>query len=860
MPLKHPLQITPLLRKLHLKELLSVLFLLLAIYFFRQERHELRALVPAIEQANWVWMLLGIVLTLIYICLQAMMYQYSFKAVGARLSLGMGIELFLKRNLLSVFLPAGGVSSLAYLPPRLRGADVNKQQVHQASGIYGYVGILSVFMVGIPVVVIAILRNPAMGRAIPALSAICVLLAGVVWAVRSMQGQGLVYKMLLRYFPSFIQQLQEIFAFNVQRKAFVQTVLVSSAIELAGIGHLYLAMLAIGAPPSIEAACVGYIIATIFLIISPFLRGLGAIELSLAWLLGSYGYTPVQAVEITLLYRLFEFWLPLSGGLLAFALKGRELALRLVPPVLIFLLGMVNIFSVLTPPLAYRLRLLHTYIPGESIHASNLFVIFLGLVLLVTATFLFRGLRGAWVVALIVSLLSVIGHLSKALDYEEASLALITAVILLITAGQYRVRSNPQLINIGMMTALATFAVVLVFGATGFYFLKARHFGIDFTWQHSLRAAFHGFLLLNEEDLHPVTRFGREFLSAIHVLGVSAWAFLFYTIIRPYLHIQQSNTALEKARFYLSQYGDSAMDYFKVGEDKLLYVSDVHQGFIAYRVANGFAIVLEEPVCSEEDKLSLLQEFEMQCRKMGLKPAFYRVDEDSVYYFNRLKKKKLLIGQEAILDISTFTLSGKDKKSLRNGLNSLNAKGYTTAIHRAPLPAALVQELKVVSDEWLQQYEVKEMTFSQGLFDEAVIQGQDVITVSNGEKQVLAFLNIIPDYAPGECTYDLIRKRTDAPGGCMDALIIALIQDAQQRNMQFLNLGMVPMSGIVQPSNTAEQVVKFAYEKIRAFRHYHGLREFKEKYATMWTNKYLVYEHDFDLIQLPTALSKVMQP
>lgn len=860
MPLKYPLRITPLLRKLHLKELLAVLFILLAIYFFRQERHELRALVPAIEQANRIWVLSGILLTALYIALQALMYRYSFKAVGARLSFALGIELFLKRNLLSVFLPAGGVSSLAYLPPRLRQADINKQQVHQASGMYGYVGILSVFLVGIPVVAIAVLRNPAMGRVIPVLFAICALLAAVVWIVRSMQQQGIVYKVLLRYFPSFIQQLREVFAFNVQRPAFAQTVLVSAGIELAGIGHLYLSMLAIGVQPSLEAACVGYIIATIFLIISPFLRGLGAIELSLAWLLGNYGYSAAEAVEITLLYRLFEFWLPLSGGLLAFALKGRELALRLVPPLLLFLLGMVNIFSVLTPPLAYRLRLLHTYIPGESIHASNLFVIFLGLVLLVTATFLFRGLRSAWVVGLVVSLLSVIGHMSKALDYEEASLALITVVILLITAGQYRVKSNPQLVNIGVITALATFAVVLVFGAVGFYFLKARHFGIDFTWQHSLRAAFHGFLLLNDDDLHPVTRFGREFMSAIRVLAVSAWAFLFYTIIRPYLYIQQSNSALEKARFYLSQYGNSAMDYFKVGEDKLLYVSDVCEGFIAYRVANGFAVVLEEPVCSEEDKLRLLQEFERQCRKMGLQPAFYRVDEDSVYYFNRLKKKKLLIGQEAILDVRTFSLSGKDKKSLRNALNSLSAKGYTTVMHRPPHSPAFVAELKMVSEEWLQQYEMKEMTFSQGMFDAAVIQGQDVIAVSNGEGQVVAFLNIIPDYAPGECTYDLIRKRTDAPGGCMDALIIALIQDAQQRNMQFLNLGMVPMSGIVQPSNTAEQVVKFAYEKIRAFRHYHGLREFKEKYATVWTNKYLVYGHDFDLIQLPTALSKVMQP
>ena len=151
------------------------------------------------------------------------------------------------------------------------------------------------------------------------------------------------------------------------------------------------------------------------------------------------------------------------------------------------------------------------------------------------------------------------------------------------------------------------------------------------------------------------------------------------------------------------------------------------------------------------------------------------------------------------------------------------------------------------------------MTFSQGLFDPDDIREQDVITVTDAEGQVAAFLNIIPDYAPGECTYDLIRKRTEAPGGCMDALIIALIQHAQAQGLQYLNLGLVPMSGIQQPQNTAEQVVKFAYEKIKAFRHYHGLREFKEKYATEWSNKYLVYEHDFDLIQLPAALSKVMK-
>ena len=72
-------------------------------------------------------------------------------------------------------------------------------------------------------------------------------------------------------------------------------------------------------------------------------------------------------------------------------------------------------------------------------------------------------------------------------------------------------------------------------------------------------------------------------------------------------------------------------------------------------------------------------------------------------------------------------------------------------------------------------------------------------------------------------------------------------------------MGLVPMTGIVQPENMAETVVKLAALKIKRFQHYQGLREFKEKYASFWENKYLVYDHDFDLLQLPLALNAVMK-
>jgi phosphatidylglycerol lysyltransferase len=94
----------------------------------------------------------------------------------------------------------------------------------------------------------------------------------------------------------------------------------------------------------------------------------------------------------------------------------------------------------------------------------------------------------------------------------------------------------------------------------------------------------------------------------------------------------------------------------------------------------------------------------------------------------------------------------------------------------------------------------------------------------------------------------------------MDALIIKLIDYAREHNCQYINLGLVPMTGIGEPNSPAEQLIKYAGEKLKRFKHYHGLRDFKEKYATIWENKFLVYESDYDLLQLPAALNKIMQP
>ncbi len=835
--------------------------ILLAFIFFRSERKELQQIIPQIEQADLRWLFAGVAITLVYIFFQSGMYVSSFASIGLSLKWIDSIELFLKRNLLSIFLPAGGVSALAYTPSQLRKRTFNKTQIHQASGLYAFAGLFTVFLVGFPVVILfAISTNKHLKSAWIGLILVVFILAGIIWVAKSLKEKGKLYGYIEKKFPGIVPMMDELFAANVKTKKYAGSILFSTGVEFTGMFHIYIAMLALGFTASFSVAAIAYMVSVLLMVSSPFLRGLGAVELSLVYILELYGYTTVQALSITVLYRVFEFWLPMVFGILAFAWRGRHLFIRIVPALLIFTLGLINIISVVTPPLRIRLKLIREFLPLEAINASNILVLFIGLALLITSAFMFKGLKNAWRLALLLSVLSLVGNLTKALDYEEATFAGVIILLLLFSSSQYRIRSSIKWIRLGVLSVLIIFLSVLVFGYISFYFIDVKHFGIDFTSRQSLINTMNIFLL-GGENLHPLTPFGHQFIFMIHLLGFLSWGFLLFTLIKPFLKVEPGNeSSRERAKFLLSQYGNSSVDYFKLYRDKLFFFSDFHDAFVSYRIANGFAIVLEEPVCAEEHKMEVLAEFYKQCSKMGLRIAFYRVDENSILWFNQLRKQKMIIGQEAILDAANFKLEGKDKKSLRNALNSLQKKGYETTIHKAPLTNELVTELKKISDEWLTAYDKEEQIFSQGMFEAKEIMQQDVITIADAEGKIAAFLNIIPDYTPDECTYDLIRKTSEAPGGCMDALIIKMIDYAKENNCQYINLGLVPMTGIIDPQNPAEQLIKYAGEKLKRFKHYHGLRDFKEKYATIWEDKFLVYESDYDLLQLPAALNKVMQP
>lgn len=841
----------------------AVLMLLLFIYFIKNEHIEAREIKSTLIKADSFYIFLGMVSTLIYILLQGLMYVYSFRAIHLKVSVFDSIILFLKRNFISVLLPAGGISSLAFFTKALEKKNLTKTQIYYASFIYAVVGMLTVIIISVPALVFSFKSKHADSSSF----LYSLLMLTTIIMVVVVLSYFIIYKnfgsrIISKFWPGFLVTLENLRAQSFSFNHFLAVIGISLLIEVVGIFQIYISLAALGTPISLAVALAGYVLMTIFLILSPFLRGLGAIEVSLTLFLTLFGLSTIQATSGMLLFRLFEFWLPLGFGMLIFLLRPGKILLRVFPAALLFILGIVNILSAITPAIPQRVNILINYLPLRAVEVSNFFILVFGIILLINSYFMLRRLKPAWWLAFSISILSLIGHITKGMDFEEATLAAFAIVTLLLTYKEYIFRSVIIVSRNFFYTIILIVFSTIAFNVAGFYFIEKYHFNHEFTLHDSLIALMHTWFFSESDNLHTHTSFAEIFLVWLRVSELGIIALLAYGIFKPkFLNVWNNPDDKYKAMDLVGQYGNSSLDYYKTYEDKLLFFPEnFSDGFIAYKVYRGAAVVLENPVCNPQKKMDIIREFDRFCSMMNYIYFIYRLPGEDIQMYRDLGMKALPIGQEAIVNLDTFTLEGRDMKSIRNGIRKVEKSGYTTKVYTPPISDGKLQQFKQVSDEWLAANNRKEMSFSQGFFRQPEIKKNTVIAIENREGKVAGFLSIIPDYKKGEGTYDLIRRTDDAPNGTMDYMLVNMFEYFKSGNLRYANLGMVPVTGEEFGTPSVIQAINILSRVIRKFSNFKGLREYKEKFKPEWETRYLAYRNDFDLILLPKTLSEIIKP
>lgn len=510
--------------------------------------------------------------------------------------------------------------------------------------------------------------------------------------------------------------------------------------------------------------------------------------------------------------------------------------------ILTALMGLVNLVSATFPALYSRLILIEKFTPLAVRRGSHLTAALAGFALIILANNLWRRKRVAWLMTTIILLISAASHLLKGLDYEEASLSLLLVVLLLVNRHQFHAHSDAPSVRSGLLVLAAAVVSILVYGVAGFYLLD-RHFKVSYNFLAALRQTFVMFTQFYDPGLQPLTGFGRYFGDSIYFLAAVTLGYSLLMLVRPVL-VREPATAEERAQAgeIVAAWGRTSLARFALLPDKAFFFSPGGSLF-AFVPRGRIALVLGDPTGPESDLPAALADFKKYCVSNDWLPAFYQVQPDYLELYKNAGWDFLMIGQEAIVDLATFSLEGKAGKEFRTTLNKMERLGYCAEIHMPPLDAVLLEDLREVSDEWLTNLHGSEMRFSMGWFDDDYMRSNPVLTISTPSGELSAFANIITEYRHPEFAIDLMRRRSQVENGTMDFLFISLLRWAKEQGAASFSLGLSALSGLGEHADnlTSERALHYIYENINNFYNFKGLHAFKEKFNPAWQPRYLIY-------------------
>ncbi len=857
---------------------LTILFLWVIVSRFT----ELEQLRSTLAQGRWEWALAAVFSQMVYYTVFASSYQSAFFTVGIQTRTRDMIPVTLGSLFVNVVVPAGGAGGAALFAEDLvrRG----KSAAGAAAGVLlQLIADFSAFaLLLIPGMIYLFIEHDLKSYEIVAalilllitLGLSSILLVGVwkpawlhrlfVWSHRTTNWVFGRLNRSLSLADDWAQKNADEFNQAAAAAArhpsrLARTVVVALLAHFIDIVTLFLIFRAFNQSIGLGALLAGYAVGILFWIVSVTPQGIGVVEGMMALTFTSLGIPGAVAATVALAFRGLTFWMPMLLGYFAVQRirtfgENRRILTKTwgvrFAAIFVALMGVVNVLSAVTPSLADRLLFLEKYSPFTVRHGGHLAAALSGFALLMLAGGLARRKYMAWILALGVLAISVISHLVKGLDYEEAALASGLMLVLWLMRANFHARSDRPSIRQGLLAVIGALMFTLAYGLTGFFLLD-RQYSINFGFWDALRQTVIMFTQFYDPGLIPLTHFGRFFADSIYTVGAVTFGYAGFMLLRP-VFIREPATPGERARAreIVEKFGHSSLARFLLFDDKRYFFTP-GGSVIGYALVGRTAVALGDPIGPSDDLILAIQAFSSLCQRNDWLPVFYQTQPATLELYKKNGFDALSVGEEGVVNLELFTMEGKAGKALRTPVNKLANAGYTFMLHQPPISDELLDQLRVISDEWLASMHGTEKKFSLGWFDGEYVRNSPIGAVHTPEGWISAFANIVSEYQLNEITIDLMRRHHEIENGTMEFLFVSLFQWAKAQGYKGFNLGLSSLYGVGEQTGdpAIERVMHWVYENVNQFYNFKGLHSFKEKFHPEWSPRYLIYPGAANLAQ-----------
>jgi lysyl-tRNA synthetase class 2 len=547
-----------------------------------------------------------------------------------------------------------------------------------------------------------------------------------------------------------------------------------------------------------------------------------------------------------------------AGLTAAFVCRRRETDKPRSPLLLAVLVAGTGAISVLDGVLPARPHtLLAELSPARVAPVASALVAPLGLALILAARGLGRRKHRAYQIALVLLVGLALLHEAHRFDYG-ALIAALVAVLLVSRRQVFDAPGDPTAKPRLAFRAVGLLAAIYAYGLVALWINRIQadqpftlHFSFDETTSALIGLNLGG-------SPHVTGGFGSWFPISVFIAGLAAAAWLLLSWLGPWRYrLAQAAEERELARSLVAAYGSDTLAPFALRADKSYFFSESERAFIAYRVVRGVAIVSGDPVGPAEEIEELLARFVRFARARDWRIAILGASEQLLGLYARHGLQALYHGDEAVLEVDSFSLEGRPIRKVRQSVHRLQRAGFRAeALHPREIDDRLRAQLEEIARAWRGDEPAR--GFAMALDALFRLEDEDAVFVVGRDPSgsVMGFLHFAVVRPCAALSLSSMPRLRATPNGFNEWLICETVDWAREHGFARLSLNFAPFAALLAPEAEVRGVQKLQRGALLAMKgrfQLDNLLLFNRKFFPSWQRRFVVYERRLDLPRIGVA-------
>ena len=453
------------------------------------------------------------------------------------------------------------------------------------------------------------------------------------------------------------------------------------------------------------------------------------------------------------------------------------------------IVGLVDLLGALDRHGMNRFHAIRNTLPVPASAAATAVSVVSGLLLLRLASGLRKRKRRAWRAAVVVVALILVAHVIRGIRVADIVISALLLLMLIAARSRYTAKSDPHTRWFAFKIFVQLFVAAVVYGMVMLYVYHDRVAGEPSFWLRlkdvvaSMIGA-GGYVTLRGERVSDVY-YGTLFGFGVAIVLVVAWL-----VLRPSEPVAVlSPQDEEQLRALLAKQGErDSLGYFALRRDKSVVWSPTGKAAITYRVVLGVALASGDPIGDPEAWPGAMAAYKTLVEENAWTPAVMGCSELGATIFKReMGLTALALGDEAIVEVSEFSLEGRPMRGVRQACTRVSRCGYDVQVRRVrDIDADELWVLRRAAERW--RGDGVERGFSMALSrlgDPS--DGACVLATATNNGELEGLLHFVPWGCDG-LSLDLMRRNRDADNGLNEFMIASLIEQCPALGVRRVSL------------------------------------------------------------------------